>query len=78
MLKIFAKKGITPSRFITFGDSPADIEMADELATRKKEVVFVYTGDKEQLGEITKPYPIDFAAGYTQGTLEYLKHHLRD
>jgi hydroxymethylpyrimidine pyrophosphatase-like HAD family hydrolase len=78
LLTIFVEKGITTSKFITFGDSPADIEMADELHTRGKDVIFVYTGDKETLGEITKPYPIEFAAGYTQGTLAYLKSLVKD
>jgi hydroxymethylpyrimidine pyrophosphatase-like HAD family hydrolase len=73
LLTIFDEKEIHPSRYIAFGDSPADFEMGDELHKRGKEVTFVYTGDKEKLGEVTKPYPIEFSAGYSQGTLAYLK-----
>lgn len=73
LLTLLSDKGINPSKFVTFGDSFSDFAMADELGKRGKEVTFVFTGDKEKLGSITKSYPIEFVAGYTQGTLRYLK-----
>ncbi len=75
-LSLIAEKEINPSKFVTFGDSASDFAMADELEKRGKEVTFVYTGDKEKLGEIKKSYPIVYVKGYSQGTREFLKHSL--
>lgn len=71
-LQFVKDRGINPGRFVTFGDSKSDFEMADELARRGKKVEMVYVGDKAKLGEVSKDYPIEYIGGFTQGTLEYL------
>lgn len=72
-LTFLKERDLQPEQFYCFGDTITDIEMADALQKRGEDVTLVYTGDKKQLGKITKPYPIVFATGYTQGTLAYLK-----
>ncbi len=78
-LTFLKERDLKPEQFYCFGDTTTDFEMADELQKRGEDVTFVYTGDKERLGEIKKAYPIAFAEGYSQGTLAYLKdlggHH---
>ena len=69
---------LTAQQFFCFGDSNTDFEMADYLAVKGNEVTFVYTGDKEKLGEINKAYPVIFEEGYSQGTLRYLASHVTE
>lgn len=73
-LTFLKERGLKPEQFYCFGDTTTDIEMADELAQRGKDVTFVYTGDKTKVGDVKKEYPFIFSEGYTQGTLRYLKN----
>jgi hydroxymethylpyrimidine pyrophosphatase-like HAD family hydrolase len=72
-LQFIKDKNIKPGRFITFGDSKSDFEMADELERRGKKVEMIFVGDKDKLGEIKKDYQIEYVGGFTSGTLKYLQ-----
>lgn len=72
-LGFLRKRKIYPKKFITFGDSKSDFEMADELERRGKKVEMIYVGDREKLGEVDKDYPVEYIGGFTKGTLEYLQ-----
>ena len=69
---------LTPEKFIAFGDSVSDLEMADELEKKGKQVTFVYVGDPEKLkkaeeeGKVKNKAIIDEVGGFTKGTLRYL------
>ena len=71
-LSFLESKQLSPEFFTAFGDSKSDFEMADELQNRGKQVSFVFVGDKAKLGDIQKPYAIEYVEGFTQGTLVYL------
>lgn len=71
-LQFLKDQDIKPARFIAFGDSRSDLEMADELERKQKSVEFVYVGDRAKLGNPQKGYPIEYIEGFSQGTLAYL------
>jgi hydroxymethylpyrimidine pyrophosphatase-like HAD family hydrolase len=78
LLKWLEDNSFTPERFIAFGDSVPDLEMADELEKRGKKVTFVYVGDPQKLieaeknGKVKNKAIIQNVGNFTQGTLEYL------
>jgi hydroxymethylpyrimidine pyrophosphatase-like HAD family hydrolase len=69
---------LMPEKFIAFGDSVSDLEMANELEKKGKQVTFVYVGDLKKLkdaeeeGKVKNKAIIEQVGGFTQGTLEYL------
>jgi hydroxymethylpyrimidine pyrophosphatase-like HAD family hydrolase len=65
-------KGDKARRYVTFGDSPSDMGMADELSRRGKDVKFVFVGDPAKVQGSSKGYEIETHEGYDQGTLRYL------
>lgn len=71
-LQFLTDRDIKPVQFKAFGDSASDLEMADELERKGRQVDFVYVGDRAKLGNVTKDYPIEYVGGFSQGTLEYL------
>lgn len=74
-LKWLAEQKIKPERFITFGDSPSDIAMADELHQSGLPVEFVFVGEKNLLADKKPEFPVTYTAGQCEiGTMEYLKN----
>ena len=70
-LKWLDEKGVKSEAFYVFGDSTSDLQIAEELHSQGRKVVFVYTGEDE-LGK----YPFEISitnAKYDKGTLEYLQ-----
>lgn len=67
-------KGISPKRYIAFGDSfKSDIPMAEEIHSQGFLVEFVYVG-KENVQTSNYPFPIIQPTDHFEnGTLEYLK-----
>lgn len=67
-------KGISPKRYIAFGDTfKSDIPMAEEIHSQGLLVEFVYVG-KENIQTSDYPFPINQPiAHFGNGTLEYLK-----
>lgn len=66
-------KHIKPKRYITFGDSASDIEMAEQLDRDGAEVLFVFVGPNPVTHGRDQGYRIVHAPGYSQATLEVLK-----
>lgn len=67
-LEFLKTREIVPRKFVTFGDSPSDIEMAEELDRKNRETVFVYVGPD---GVTTGPegsYEVVHEPGYVAGT----------
>ncbi|MFI5265542.1 MAG: HAD family hydrolase, partial [Candidatus Levyibacteriota bacterium] len=61
-----------PEKVIMFGDSPSDIEMAEELEDRFL-CEFVFVNDSAKLDTKNLTCKVVFTkASFTQGTLEYL------
>ena len=67
-------KGISPRRYIAFGDSfRSDVPMAEEIHSQGFPVEFVYVGE-ENVQTADYPFPINQPiAHFGNGTLEYLK-----
>jgi hydroxymethylpyrimidine pyrophosphatase-like HAD family hydrolase len=64
---------ISHDKFICFGDSVGDYEMARYFAETGAETVFVFTGDALSVDEHDDVTVIDTVERYAAGTLEYLK-----
>lgn len=68
---------IRAGRFVTFGDSTSDLEMADELQRKGIPVEFVYVGEAQKLadhqaaGKVKDPSIIRNIGDYSKGTLRY-------
>lgn len=72
-LEFLKSRGIVVESFKAFGDSASDAAMADELARRGRMVEFVYVGDKPESVNRRADYPVEEVAGFSNGTLEYLR-----
>lgn len=73
-LKWLTEQKIKPERFITFGDSPSDTAMADELCQRGLPVAFVFVGEKNLLADKKLEFPVTYTVEQCEsGTIEYLK-----
>jgi hypothetical protein len=57
-LDLLAMQRRTPERFVAFGDSGSDLEMADELQRQGRRVEFVYVARERPPDGLRKPYPI--------------------
>lgn len=67
-------RGLKPEEFISFGDSKADIEMAEELYKTGKPVTFVFVGPEEYVKDKNFPFKLIVTREkFEPGTLEYLK-----
>jgi len=74
-LKWLAEQKIKSERFITFGDSPSDVAMAEELHQRGLPVEFVFVGEKVLLANKKLDFPVFYTTGQCEiGTMEYLKN----
>jgi HAD superfamily hydrolase (TIGR01484 family) len=58
-------------QFITFGDSPSDLQMAELFESEKLSTTFVYVGE-DMINQITKYRTMVTKDHYSAGTLEYL------
>ncbi len=73
--KWFEDKSQKPDRVIMFGDSPSDIEMAEELQDRFT-CEFVFVNDPHMIQGKNLTCKVTFTkARFTAGTLEYLQAH---
>ncbi len=64
---------VKPWRFVAFGDSRNDTEMAEELYRQNLNFEFVFVGEKEELKGLMFPFKVIFTKEhYEKGTLEYL------
>lgn len=70
------ERNIHPEKFIAFGDSPSDLDMADELHKQGKQVDFVFVGDQEKLGDVKRDFHIAFMEGFHHGTKRYLEERV--
>lgn len=69
------ERKIAPRKWIAFGDSLSDIDMAIDLHRRQIPFTFVFVGEKALFGEREFPFPIVFTTKLCeQGTREYLEH----
>ena len=65
------QRNIDIERFVTFGDSPADAEMANQIYSQGKPLIYVYVGEKP----LEESYPFETyitQEKFDKGTLEYL------
>jgi hydroxymethylpyrimidine pyrophosphatase-like HAD family hydrolase len=65
------QRNIDIDRFVTFGDSPADAEMAHEIYSQEQPLIYVYVGEKP----LEENYPFETYIThekFDRGTLEYL------
>ena len=68
------EKGLSPEKFIVFGDSPTDLEMGEELHRQQKQFDFIYVGDKSEIAHTNQKFQVTVTNGnLDEGTLEYLK-----
>jgi hypothetical protein len=65
---------IRPERFVAFGDSCSDLEMADELHRQGRKVEFIYVSPTVLPHEHYKPYAIKYEES-TGGALRHLGPH---
>jgi hydroxymethylpyrimidine pyrophosphatase-like HAD family hydrolase len=73
ILKWLLRKGITPQKFITFGDNKSDIPMAEKLFEEKRSVELIYVG-KDDIDTAKYRFPVIITKNkFEKGTLEFLK-----
>lgn len=65
-------KGVVAERFITFGDSISDADMALELQRSGRDATFVYVGPTEKLEGRKLPSNVVVYPGYNQGVAQYI------
>jgi hypothetical protein len=71
MLKWLSDKGIRPQKYLVFGDSRGDIEIAQDIYENNLPIEFIYVG-KEEIPIVNFPVKIT-KKNFEKGTLEYLK-----
>lgn len=71
-LTFLQEQNLHLARFVTFGDSVSDLEMADELYNSGHAVSFIFVGESKKLENINKKYPVICIEGYTKATFQYL------
>lgn len=71
-LKWLKDQDLEIGSFLVFGDQPADLEMADEIAQQGYPVEMIYVGDSPVNDRIGYPV-IKTKSRYTQGTLAFLE-----
>lgn len=72
-IEFLKSRGIKADAFETFGDSASDAAMADELVRRGQEAEFVYVGNKPESVQRKADYPVREVAGFSGGTLDFLR-----
>lgn len=73
MLSWLSEKNLHPDKYVVFGDSASDLEMAEGLSFKKLNFEFVFVGDK--LDKTPNFTLIQTDKKHDEGTLEYLKSH---
>jgi HAD superfamily hydrolase (TIGR01484 family) len=77
ILKWLRERKLNPKKFIAFGDSGADIEMAEEINKQGYSVIYVYVGNKTKPEKNKYPFEIVYTQNYfDKGTLEYLTSNI--
>lgn len=72
ILEWLKEKGVTPKRFLAFGDSNSDIPMAEKIYESGYSVELVYVG-KNELPKENYPFKVTKTKNkFTKGTLEFL------
>ncbi len=75
ILRWLKENDFEAEKFITFGDSLGDLDMATHLAEIEHNVEFIFVGDKS-INPENYSFPIIIPVNkYDQGTLEYLQSH---
>jgi len=75
VLNWLGNKNIKPEKFIAFGDSNTDLEMAQAVHDKGFDVEFVFVGNKEDIVGIGTPFKITKTReSYEKGTLEFLRN----
>lgn len=74
-VELLLHNGVAPQKFIAFGDSASDYEMAEELHRLKQPVEFVFVGGKQRFDKNdVKSFPTTFTERHCDdGTIEYLR-----
>lgn len=73
-LQWLSDRGIKARRFVTFGDSASDAEMAMELQRRgNTDVTFVYVGPPGKLEGVKLPNNVVQFPGFNEGTVRYIE-----
>ena len=72
-IEFLKSRGVKADAFETFGDSASDAAMADELVRRGQEAEFVYVGNKPESVQRKADYPVREVAGFSGGTLDFLR-----
>jgi hypothetical protein len=74
-VELLRERGIGPRRFLVFGDSISDYDMAKELHRLGLLVEFVFVGGRELLdAKNTEAFLVTFTQGdCDEATIEYLK-----
>jgi hypothetical protein len=77
VLEWLTERSLAITRFITFGDSPSDLAMAEEIHRQGYPVVMVYVGEAAQVRDRQDPFPLVVMQERCEcGTVEYLRQHL--
>lgn len=75
-IELLNEKGVSPERYIGFGDSVSDYEMFEELIRLGKKSQFVFVGGREHLIGKKDLALVEFTKELVdKGTLQYLKSH---
>lgn len=73
VLEWLRERGIKPARYIAFGDSLSDLEMAQRIHEDGLPVEFIFVGNKAALSGVSRAFPIKTTQSvYNAGTSEYL------
>lgn len=72
-IDLLASKNIDPQQFLSFGDSPSDYEMFEELQRLGKKSQFIYVGESKDLVGKSSENVIFTQRKVDDGTSDYLK-----
>ncbi len=74
MLLCLKEKGLSPKKYVAFGDSVSDISMAEELHKANLSFEFVFVGDRKLIAGKRLPFPTTLTDKlFDEGTAEYLE-----
>lgn len=68
------QKSLSPKKYICFGDSKSDVEMAFEFDNLKLKTQMIYVGNPSDMADIEADFPISITKErFEKGTLEFLQ-----